>query len=215
MIERSWHVVDGDGRQLSTRRSSPTAALAVAPVVTLPLTVVGDDGSRMDLCQALGPGGERVAGMLDALFVGRAVDVEALARATPAGPIDLPLDTVTLPAAVEAAARVDPDWLAELDRRRTECRRAVVEAGRADALEAALHVAVVVATERFDPRDDGDVDEHVASGARLWLLAGAVVSALRGAHPDPFAAWGQLLTAGWWPVGPSDGRLVVTRRPVT
>ena len=193
-----------------TRRSQ-AAVLAAAPVVSWPLTVAGEDGSRIELGRALGPGGDRVAELLDALFDERAVDVEALARATPAGPVDLPLATVTLHAAVEAAARVDPDWLAEVDRRRTECRRAVVAAGREDALEAALHVAVLVATERFDPQDDRDVDQHVASGARLWLLAGAVVSAMSGADPDAFAGWAQLVAAGWWPVGPSDGHLIVTR----
>ena len=165
------------------------------------------------MTEALGPDGDRVANLLDALCSEREVDVEALLRATPAGPVDLPLATVTLRAAADAAARVDPDWLTEMDRRRTECRRAVVESGREDALEAALHVALLVATERFDPCDDSDVDEHVASGARLWLLAGAVVSALSGADPDPFAEWATLVAAGWWPVGPSDGRLVVTRPP--
>jgi hypothetical protein len=50
----------------------------------------------------------------------------------------------------------------------------------------------------------------VASGARLWLLTGAVVSALAGADPDPFRAWGALVAAGWWPVGPSGGRLVLS-----
>lgn len=190
---------------------SEAAALAASPVVSWPLTAVGDDGLPMDLAEALGPGGDRVADLLDALFSEREVDVAALIRPTPAGPIDLPLATVSLHAAVEAAARVDPHWLAEMDRRRTECRRAVVAAGREEALEAALHVAVLVGTERWDPSDDSDVDQHVASGARLWLLAGAVVSALSGADPDPFAGWANLVAAGWWPVGPSDGRLVVTR----
>jgi hypothetical protein len=77
-------------------------------------------------------------------------------------------------------------------------------------MEAALHVAMLLATERLDPVDDTDVDAHVASGARLWLLTGAVVSALAGVDPDPFAAWARLVTAGWWPVGPSGDRLVVS-----
>lgn len=171
--------------------------------------------SRMDMAEALGPGGDRVADLLEALFDERDVDVEALARATPAGPVGLPVATVTLQAAAAAADRVDPNWLAEMDRRRTECRRAVVGAGREDALEAALYTALLVATERFDPGNDSDVDEHVASGARLWLLAGAVASALSGADPDPFADWATLVAAGWWPVGPIDGRLVVTRPPST
>ncbi len=137
--------------------------------------------------------------------------MEGLARATPAGPVDLPFVVVELRDGVEAAGRVDREWLAAVDRRRAECRRAVVGAGREEELEAALHVVTVVATERLDPPDDGDVDQHVASGAQLWLLTGAVASALSGADPDPFAPWADLVTAGWWPVGPSDGRLVVSR----
>ncbi|MDQ4070311.1 MAG: hypothetical protein M3203_12705, partial [Actinomycetota bacterium] len=73
------------------------------------------------------------------------------------------------------------------------------------------HVAVLVATERLGPSDHGDVDAHVASGAQLWLLTGAVVSALAGSAPDPFQPWARLVAAGWWPVGPTRGRLVVTR----
>ena len=139
------------------------------------------------------------------------VDVEALARATPAGLVDLPVAVVDLREGVEAADRVDPEWLAAVDRRRAECRATVVAAGREEELEAALHAVMLVATERLDPPDDADVDQHVASGARLWLLAGAVASALSGPDPDPFAAWADLVTAGWWPIGPSDGRLVVSR----
>lgn len=204
-----WRVVDAEGTEASPARSSPAAALAAAPVIGWPLTIVGDDGSRVGLAQALGPGGDRVADLLDALGCDEAGDAEILARSTPAGPVGLPLATVTRADAVEAAGRVDSDWLAEVDRRRTERRRAVVDAGREEALEAALHVAVLVATERFDPSDDLDADEHVASGARLWLLTGAVVSALSGVDPDPFAGWARLVAAGWWPVGPSEGHLVV------
>jgi transglutaminase-like putative cysteine protease len=66
-------------------------------------------------------------------------------------------------------------------------------------------VALLAATGRLD----AGVDARVASGARLWLLAGAVASALAG-PPDPFHAWGRLVAAGWWPVGPSRGRLVMS-----
>jgi hypothetical protein len=154
---------------------------------------------------AVGPGGERVADLLDALAGGSEVDVAALAPETPAGRVDLPVVCVDLAAGVEAAAAVDPSWLAEVDRRRTAARDDVVAAGRAEALEAALHVALLVATGSVD----GGVDSRIASGARLWLLAGAVASALRG-PPDPFDAWARLVAAGWWPVGPSGGRLVVS-----
>ncbi|MGH9277448.1 MAG: hypothetical protein ACRD12_04990, partial [Acidimicrobiales bacterium] len=110
---------------------------------------------------------------------------------------------------VEAAGRVDRVWLAEVDRRRAAARSAVVAAGREQQMEAALRAALVAATERLTPADHG-VDGRVASGAQLWLLAGAVVSALSGADPDPFEAWGRLVAAGWWPIGPCDGRLVVS-----
>jgi hypothetical protein len=138
-------------------------------------------------------------------------DLEALARDTPAGRVDLPLVVVGLAEGARAAADVDPAWLDAMDRRRTALRDAVVAAGRGEELETALHEAILEATERFDPSDDADVDTHVASGARLWLLTGAVVSALSGADPDPFAAWGRLVEAGWWPVGPSGGRLILSR----
>jgi hypothetical protein len=67
------------------------------------------------------------------------------------------------------------------DGQRTAWRAEVVAAGRAEDLEAALHVAMLVATERLDPADDVDVDAHAASGAQLWFLTGAVAAALAGA----------------------------------
>jgi len=216
----SWHAVDGEGRDLATGRPprgpglpSPAAALADAPVPAWPVGVVGDAG-RLSLTEALGPGGDRVEALLDALAgppaPGGGGDVEGLARATPAGPVGLPVRLVALPAGVEAAARVDAAWLAAVDRRRDGPRHALAAAGRGEEMEAALHVAMLMATERLDPADDGDEDAHVSSGARLWLLAGAVVSALAGAEPDPFEAWARLVVAGWWPVGPSGGHLVVS-----
>jgi hypothetical protein len=214
-----WHAVDAAGCDLATGRPprgpgrpSAAAALAAAPVPAWPLEVVDSTGRRVTLAAALGPGGDRVAALLDALagMGGDGVDVEWLARATPAGTVRLPLAVVPLGEGVEAAARIDPGWLAAVDRLRAATRRALTAAGRDAEMEAALHVALLVATERFDPADDFDVDAHVASGARLWLLAGAVVSALSGAEADPFWAWGRLVVAGWWPVGPSDGRLVLT-----
>lgn len=215
-----WHAVDALGRDVATGRRpespgrpSPAAALAAAPLAAWPLAVVGGGGARLGLARALGPGGDRVEALLDAL-TGRdasvdRVDVEALARATPAGPVGLPLAVVDRATAVRAAAGVDPAWLATVDSRRAAPRRVLVAMGREPEMEAALHVTLLVATERFDPADDGDVGARVASGARLWLLAGTVVSALVGRHPDPFAAWGRLVAAGWWPVGPSGGSLVV------
>ena len=206
----SWHAVDADGRALAGRgHPSPAAALAAAPVPTWPLSVVGDDGRRVPFAGAVGAGGDAIGALLDRLAAagGGPVDVGRLAPATPAGPVDLPVDVVLLARGAAAAAAVDPSWLAAVDRRRAAGRHAVVAAGRGEELEAALHVALLLATERFDPADDADVDAHVASGARLWLLAGAVASALAGS--DAFAAWGRLVSAGWWPVGPVGGRLVV------
>jgi hypothetical protein len=138
-------------------------------------------------------------------------DVEALARHTPAGFVDLPVVVVPLAEGVEAADAVDRSWLAAVDGARSAARRALVDAGRGDELEVALRAAMVTATERFDPSDDTDVDARVASGARLWLLAGAVASALAKEEADPFEPWARLVRAGWWPVGPSAGRLVVSR----
>jgi hypothetical protein len=185
--------------------SSPAAVLLALPVVSWPLAVVDDEGRSISFAAAVGPGGERVSDLLDALTGAGDVDVEALARRTPSGVVDLPLACVDLAAGVEAAAGVDRSWLAEVDRRRAAARRDVVAAGRGEQLEAALHVALLVATAHVG----AGVDARVASGARLWLLAGAVASALRG-EPDHFHPWGRLVAAGWWPVGPSGGRLVVS-----
>lgn len=209
----SWHAVDAAGRPVAgPGHQSPAGALAAAPVPTWPLSVVGDDGRRVSFAAVVGSGGRAVGALLDRLAVGAGggtVDVGRLARVTPAGRVDVPVDVVPVAggAAVAAAASVDRSWLAAVDHRRAAARHALVAAGRGDELEAALHVALLLATERFDPADDADVDAHVASGARLWLLAGAVASALAGS--DAFAAWGRLVTAGWWPVGPVGGRLVV------
>jgi hypothetical protein len=148
--------------------------------------------------------------LLEALDASPPVDIEPLVRTTPAATVTLPLAVVALPDGVAAAASVDRAWLGEVDRRRAALRHALVAAGRGAEMEAALETTMVRATERFDPADDDDVDAHVASGARLWLLTGAVVSALTGVDPDPFEPWARLVTAGWWPVGPSDGLLVVS-----
>ena len=209
----TWHAVDAGGSHLAGGRPSPAAALSAAPVAAWPLGVVDDDGRRLTFAEALGPGGDRVQELLEALMVAPAqpaLDVDGLATMTPAGRIDLPVACVGLAEGVDAAARVDRHWLAAVDRRRTVARQVLAAAARDEQMEAALHIALLLATERLDPADDADVDAHVASGARLWLVAGAVVSALSGADPDPFWAWGRLVAAGWWPVGPSGGRLVLS-----
>jgi hypothetical protein len=222
-VERvTWRPVDADGRDLATGRRpvwpgwpDPPTALAGAPVVGWPLGVAGEDGRRLTLAAALGLGGHRVEALLGALAAagpgsnGR--EIESLARTTPAGVVTLPLEVVARAAGVAAAARVDASWLAEVERRRAACRQALVAEGRGTEVEAALHVALLLATERLDPADDSDVEAHVVSGAQLWLLAGAVVSALSNVQPDPFQPWASLVAAGWWPIGPVDGRLVVCR----
>jgi hypothetical protein len=209
----TWHAVDAEGSHLAAGRPSPAAALSAAPVAAWPLGVVDDDGRRLTFAEALGPGGDRVQELLEALLAAAAeagIDAGSLARMTPAGRVDLPLACVSVAEGVEAATQVDRHWLAAVDRCRTASRHALTAAARDEEMEAALHIALLLATERLDPDDDADVDAHVASGARLWLVAGAVVSALSGADPDPFEAWGRLVAAGWWPVGPSGGRLVLS-----
>ncbi|MFP5375490.1 MAG: hypothetical protein ACLGIO_01735 [Acidimicrobiia bacterium] len=227
----TWRAVDGSGLDLATGRSprwpghaAPAAALAAAPVVRWPVAVMGDDGRRLPLGAALGPAGDRVQRLLDGLAGARpsptdhaaahgagagGPDVAALARRTPAGALDLPVDVAGAAEAARAAGRVDRAWLARVEEVRDGLRRRALAAGRGPELEAAVHVAVLLATEWLDPPDDADVDGHVASGALLWLVAGAVAAAVAGAEPDPFEAWTALVAAGWWPVGPSDGRLVV------
>jgi hypothetical protein len=174
------------------------------------LGVVDGAGGLAGLAEALGPGGDRVEHLLGRLAEPEDVDVQGLAPSTPGGTVALPVDMVGLRAGVEAGSDVDRAWLAEVERRRDAARAALVAADRSEQLEAALNVTILLATERFDPADDADVDAHVASGARLWLLTGAVASALSGTEPDPFHAWARLVAAGWWPVGPCGGRLVVS-----
>lgn len=134
----------------------------------------------------------------------------ALAAATPAGPVDLPVAVVAVDEGVEAAKVVDRGWLAEVGRQRERPRRGLEEAGRAEDLEAALHVAMLLATERF-ARPDSPAAARTAAGGRLWLLGGAVAWALTGVGEDPFVSWGTLVTAGWWPIGPARDRLIVSR----
>ncbi len=216
----SWHAVDVAGRDLATGLvpSSPgalsaAAALAAAPVISWPPAVVSAGGRRRSLGAALGAGGDAIEQLLDRLVArprAAAIDVASLATATPTGHLDLPLSVVSLAEGVERSAGVDPSWLAAVDERRAAARPPLVAAGRSDELEAALHVAMLVATDVLDPAADADVDAHVASGAQLWLLGAAVAWALvAGGTDHAFAPWAELVTTGLWPVGPSSGQLVV------
>lgn len=215
----TWRALDAGGCDLGTGSpprwpgsGDPAAAVAAAPVMTWPMVVAGSDGSRTGLARALGPGGDRVEQIIDRLMSGNgAVDVASLAHATPAGLVHAPSEIVNLRAAAEAAERVDAAWLAGADAARAAARAAVLAAGRAGQLEAGLHATLLLASARLDPAGDRDADAHAASGGQLWLLAGAVASALAGLEPDPFGPWARLVTAGWWPVGPVGGRLVVGR----
>ncbi len=232
----TWHAVGSDGLDLATGRlpqapgaTSPAAALAAAPVATWPLATLADDGRRVDVAAALGPGGTRVVALLDRIVTGAPppgdLDLAALAGATPGGFIAGPLAVVGLAGAAEAAGQVDPTWLAVVDERRSAPRVPLTGAARGTELEAALHLAMLLATS---PLDEGCPPEaRVASGARLWLLGGAVAWALLGAgdrkvggevfgdSDDPFRPWGDLVSYGIWPVGPVANRLVVGMEATT
>jgi len=182
-------------------------------VASWPLGVVGSDGSRLGFGEALGPGGHRVELLLAALMTDdrrAAIDAERLAKQTPTGTLHLPVSMLALPDAVEAAASLDSKWLAAVEARRSYARHALLEAGRGQQLEAALHVAMLLGAEALDPHDDTDVGAHVASGAMLWILGGAVAWALTATQPTPFASWASLVVHRRWPVGPSRGRLVLS-----
>lgn len=230
--QQAWFAVDTDGRDLATGRppaataagkgtavgaGSPAEALAGAPAVAWPVEVVSDDGRRLGLADALGVGGSEIEELLNRLLspspvVGDLVGSAWLAdgaASTPVGRLSLPLAAVDFATGRECAAGVDPDWLAAVDQQRRAPRSLLVADGRSDQLEAALHVAMVLATEALDPDDDADVAGHVASGAQLWLLGAAVTWALAAPGANPFAPWAGLVTAGMWPIGPVEGRLVV------
>ncbi len=178
-----------------------------------PVGVVGSDGCRLALGEALGPGGRKVESLLDTLLAGEdsaSVDAEGLASQTPIGTLGLPVCLLGLAEAVEAAAGVDPAWLAAVEQRRSTPRRALLDAGRHHQLEAALHMAMLLGAEQLDPDDDADVDAHVASGAMLWILGAAVAWALVPDTPSPFTPWAALVAHRLWPVGPSGGKLVLS-----
>ncbi|HEX2193074.1 MAG TPA: hypothetical protein VHH09_07745 [Acidimicrobiales bacterium] len=159
--------------------------------------------------EVLGRGGARVEEVLHRLAraapAPTALDVAALARATPAGRVDLPVVVVEPAEAVTATAAVDRSWMDVVDARRSTPRQALVAQGRGSELEAALNLAVLLATRDVE----GGEAARMASGARLWLLGGAVAWALLDPPEDPFAAWAELVSYGLWPVGPSQGRLVI------
>ena len=223
-----WHVVDAEGLDPATGRRpggvgapSPAAALAAVPVPAWPVVTVtagdvplGDrtlNGRTVGVAEALGRGGRRIVELLDRL-TGRAappagLPVDVLLRSTPGGRVDLPLVVVDRDGALAAVQGVDREWMAIVEERRAAPRSLLAEQGRQLELEAALNLAMLLATEAVDAGDD-EVAARTASGARLWLLGGAVGWALLGGE-DPFAAWAELVSFGLWPIGPAGGRLVV------
>nr|MDQ3304981.1 hypothetical protein [Actinomycetota bacterium] len=67
----TWHAIDSSGHDLASGSApespgagSPAAALADAPVLSWPVQVVADDGRRVGLAEALGPGGPTVERLL-------------------------------------------------------------------------------------------------------------------------------------------------------
>lgn len=217
----SWHLVDADGADLATGRPvrtggspTPAGALAASPVVRWPVRLVTADGRSATLAEALGDGGQRVEQVLGAI-VSPPPELEprrlhVLAAATPAGPIDLPVVLVDLPRALEASTAVDRAWLAAVEHERHAARPLLLTQDRAGHLEAAVHAAMLLGTDHLAPPAD-DTAGRVASGALLWLLGGVVAWALAAPEANPFDAWGELIVRGWWPIGPSGGRLAMTR----
>ena len=220
MKTRSWYAVDASGCDVATGRpprppgaASPAAALAAAPLARWPLTTVADDGSRHSLAEALGRGGQQIEALLGQLVSPPppppAGEVAALARATPAGWVELPVAMVDLAEGVEATAGLDPAWLAAVEDQRAQPRRPLVDAGRGSHLDAALNVAMLLGVDRLAPPEG--LGDRMASGAQLWLLGAAVAWALTGTDAHPFGAWARMVVGGYWPIGPCEGRLVVVR----
>lgn len=221
-----WHAVDLFGHDLASGAPprppgapSPAAALANAPSATWPAVVVDGDGRRTTFADAVGTGGQAVARLLDRLLAPATAVTEAdlvvWANATPAGQLELELDVVSLADGVERSASVPPHWLAEVEARRSAPRQMLVDEGRSTELEAALHVAMLLATDHLGVGVGADdVEGRIAAGARLWLLGGAVAWSLTGPRAHPFRPWADLVTAGLWPIGPVDDRLVVAAATV-
>jgi hypothetical protein len=214
----TWRAVDAGGRDPATGRApsypgapSAPAALAAVPIATWPVVAVSSVGRTLALAEVLGPGGERVTELVDRLARRPAppadLPVLELARRTPAGTLDLPPAVVGLDDAVRLADEVDRAWMAAVEDGRSAPRAGLVAAGRGVELEAALNLAMLIGTHAVDG-DGMDLEARIASGARLWLLGGAVAWALAGGD-DPFTSWAELVSFGLWPVGPARGRLVL------
>jgi hypothetical protein len=222
----TWRAVDAGGRDPATGRApsypgapSAPAALAAVPIASWPLVAVSSGGHTLGLAEALGPGGERVTELIDRLARRAAPPAELpvcdLARRTPAGTVDLPAAMVGLDDAVRLADEVDRAWMAAVEERRSAPRARPAAGGRGVELEAALNLAMLIGTDAVGGDGDGmDLEARVASGARLWLLGGAVAWALAGGD-DPFTPWAELVSFGLWPVGPVRGQLVLHSPPAS
>ncbi|MGP4024129.1 AMP-binding protein [Actinomadura sp. 3N407] len=158
-----------------------------------------------ELARDLGPGGDRVAALLHGMSAHLPADGAHVPRRGEAHvPESVAGAPVRLMRDVPAALldRVDPGWLARLEGRRHDARQRLTDTGRGDRLELAEHVAMLVATPRLRPADPGDADALAISGAILWLVGTLVATALTDDRDDALA---ELITCGWWPVGPVDG----------
>ncbi|MFI7441573.1 hypothetical protein [Nonomuraea indica] len=157
------------------------------------------------LAADLGPGGDRV----DLLLRGLTRGGEPSRACLPPLAGALPVRALSrVPACL--MDRVDPRWLAGLERRRHAARAALLAAGRDAQLELGEHVAMLLATPLLEPADPDDADARAVSGAILWLVGTLVATALAGDDDDLLA---DLLGRGWWPIGPVDGAFLVA--PVT
>ncbi|NKZ08276.1 hypothetical protein [Actinomadura latina] len=161
------------------------------------------------LARDLGRGGDRVAALLHGVSAHLPADGAPPPRRDegriPAAVAGAPVrPTGDVPAAL--LDRVDDGWLARLEHRRHVARRRLLDAGREDRLELAEHVAMLVATPRLRPADPGDADALAMSGAILWLVGTLVAIALTDDRDDALA---ELITRGWWPVGPVDGVFLI------
>lgn len=157
-----------------------------------------------DLAVRLGPGGERIARLLT-----------GVCRARPgAGPVPPGTEPVDLTRAVAEMDRVAGAWLAGLGDHAERARTRLAADGRTDDLDTALHLAMLLATYRLGRVDDcglDGADARAVSGALLWLVSGAVTTALAG--DDGFHREAGLIAEGWWPVGPVDGRFLIAPYP--
>jgi hypothetical protein len=103
-------------------------------------------------------------------------------------------------------------WTLE-QRWREQALAAVQAANRGEALAGALHRLSVVGYEAVRPVVADEELARVASGAALWTLAEALIWAtaddVLAPLPNPFLPKLKLFELGHWPLGLSQGSIVV------